>query len=768
MDVIRRKFLLLLLFFIAVPSPLMAADPCSQTPTTRCLINLAAPDINIIPEDKREPWQRLYEQFLVDEVLGIFERGDMDALWLSLDTITSTAVRSQAVAEISHRMTKSGDKQLLELIWEMDSDLTRLLLMLRVIDDLLKSGYRDLAEKVYVDAQFVFRRLGDDELSDNIYKKMISAAKKFDDTLLLSTLADGYQRRMAGKADPAVLMRSGAYAQALQVASRTLEGKERANYMQRIATGWLTKRGEQALLTSVTSASDVMFRAAAMLALGKHARNELKNPILAEEYLTKAVHHADIIESIPARDELYEDIGREYRKLAKEDKLDLDEKIFALAKKITDFDDSISLQFETISLHLESKDFARAEAILQRENDPILSSVYHYILAEMAREAGDISTAIVEIQETQRFIDTTEHKELRYELKHEMGKFLRKVGDAAGAINAYQEAATLALELPLEKRLKALNECAKQLRRLGAEQEAAAISAMLANEISTSGNDAASMAAIINFIPALSGQGVSTQISQRLYEMESLLQDEALVKFFMKRAESSHDEGKRQATLRFLNMALQQAVSEQQIRSSLDKGLDFFNNSETFSLRLSLLQHPAIPDALLQKILQKYFQKYLKNKERGDLARAEALAELMPEEKRFDALAALLAHVVDEGDKKVTLRLYTQLQQLVKEKPQFKVPLLELMIDEYDHALAIHYKDDVEKMIAALVDRGAVLYLRALQLKWHARLSSVGRGEMRQTISREMLQLATLSTAAERGRRAMTYLLFARALSDSH
>ena len=72
------------------------------------------------------------------------------------------------------------------------------------------------------------------------------------------------------------------------------------------------------------------------------------------------------------------------------------------------------------------------------------------------------------------------------------------------------------------------------------------------------------------------------------------------------------------------------------------------------------------------------------------------------------------------------------------------------------------------KMIATLDDRGAVLYFRALQLKWQARLSIVKRGEMQDKISKMMPQLATLSTATERGWRAMIYILFANALGDSY
>ena len=760
MDVIMRNISFLLLLMSVFSSPLMAAASCTQIPTTSCLTKLAAPDINAIPEDKREHWQWIYEQLLVDETLSIFHSGDMDAVWLSLDKIQSESARSDAVILISNSLAETGDEQLLEFIWEMDSDLTRLNLMLSVINVLLKQGHTEMAEKVYEDAQFVFRRLGNDELSDRLYKKMISAAKKFDDTLLLSTLADDYQKRMAGDADPNVLVRSGAYAQALQVVSETLQGKDRALRMQSIATGWLSNKGEPALLDSVASSSDQMFRAAAMYALGRHARSELNNPALAEEYLTKAEHYTDNLESVPARDELYDDIGREYRKLAKNDKLDLDGKMLAMAKKITDWEDAMSLQFEVVGIHMEAKDFARAEAIVQRESNPVLSGFYHYFLAEQARESGDASTAMVEIHEAQRLLQVTDNKELRYELSYDVGKFLHKLDDDDGAIKTFQEAALLALELPLKKRLKSLKSCARKLHELGAEQEAAAIFDMLVNEISASGNDAASMEAIIAFLPDLSGRGVSAQISQRLYEMESLLQGEALVKFYMKRAESSHDEGDREATLRFLNMALQQAGTEQLIKSCLDKGLDFFDNSETFPLRLSLLQHPSIPDLLLQKMLQKYVKEYLEN---DNFTKAEMMAELMPETDQFKALTEMLARAVDQHFEETSHRIYTQLQQQIREKSHLKVQLLELMVDDYEHALAIHYKDDVEKMITALDDRGAVLYFRALHVKWQARLSFIKRGEMRDKISKMMPQLATLSSTTERGWRAMIYLLLAAA-----
>ena len=180
---------------------------------------------------------------------------------------------------------------------------------------------------------------------------------------------------------------------------------------------------------------------------------------------------------------------------------------------------------------------------------------------------------------------------------------------------------------------------------------------------------------------------------------------------------------------------------------------------------LKQLQFNQYPAKLLQKMLQKYFSKYLK---KDDYTKAEAMAELMPEEKQFDALAALLARAVEKGSVILSRRIYAQLRQQVREQPRLKMQLLELMIDRFAHVLAIHYKDDVDNMIAALVDRGAVLYFRALHVKWQARLSLIKLGELQDKIRDMMPQAATLSSTTERGWRAMIYLLFANVLSDSH
>jgi len=108
------------------------------------------------------------------------------------------------------------------------------------------------------------------------------------------------------------------------------------------------------------------------------------------------------------------------------------------------------------------------------------------------------------------------------------------------------------------------------------------------------------------------------------------------------------------------------------------------------------------------------------------------------------------------------------LRQQVRQQPRLKMQLLELMIDRFAHVLAIHYKDDVDTMIASLVYRGAVLYFRALHVKWQARLSLIKLGELQDKIRDMMPQAATLSSTTERGWRAMIYLLFANVLGDSY
>ncbi len=767
MDVVLRTLSLLLL--LAISSTLMAAPSCIKAPTTSCLMELAAADMNAIAETERERWQRLYDSLLIDEVLHVFNQGDIEGVWRSLDKIKSEQARTQAVESIIGQLVQSADERLLQFVWEMESDVSRLYLMLNVLDELLKNGHRLLAEKVYEDAQFVFRRMSSDELTDRIYNKMISAAKKFDDRLLLSSLANDYQKRMAGKVDPSLLLRSGAYAKAVEAANTTLQGTNLSARIQIIAQSWLNNRGEQELLRSVDSSRDELFRAGAMYVLGRHARNELKEPLLAEEYLSKAEHYTASIESIPVRDELYDDIGRQYRQLAKNDDLDMDDRILALAKKIDDWEKSIGLQFELLGFHVETKDFARAEAIVRRENRPHLSAVYHYILAESSRESGDTTTALMEIHAAQRFMRETDNKELSYELTYEVGNFLHKLNDEDGAINSYQEAAAEAMALPLAKRLRALKSCARKLRQLGAAQAAQTVMNILANEMKNSGDDAAAMKVVVGLFPELLEEGVSPQISQRLYELESRLDGEALVRFYMKRAEHSEGEGDRESTLRFLNMALQQANTETLIKSCLDRGLELLKGDNAFSMRLALLQHPSIPNTRQQEVLQELFGQYLK---KNDYAKAEKIAELMPEEEGFVRQIALLADTVDEKADFISQRIYAKLMQRVREKPHLKMQLLEKMIGDFEYALAIHYKDDIEKMIAAMDeqgdDRGAVLYVRALQLKWEGLLTGVEKDVTRGRVSTMMPRVAGLTTAAERGRRSMIYLLFASALSTPH
>lgn len=738
----------------------MAADTCTEAPTTSCLIALAFADMNAITEEKHERWQGLYDDLLIDEVLRIFDTGDIEAVWLALDKIKSSNARTDAVTRIAYRMSQSGDERILEFIWEMDRDDSRLDLMLRVIDELLKKGHKRLAEKVYDDAQFVFRRLSAAELTDRIYDRMISLAKKFDDSLLLSTLANDYQQRMAGKTGINVLMRSGAYEQARQLANETLSDKELPFRMEMIAASWLGKRGEQALLSSVESSGDELFRASAMLALGKHARRELNDPLQAQGYLLKAERYVDGIASSVVRDELYDDIARQYLKLATKEKLEVDRVILAMAKKVGDPEKSVTLQLEVIAIHVGARDYAQAERIVERENSPVLSAIYYYLLAETARESGDTSAAISAIHQAQDFMLQNDSQDLSFELSYEMGTFLHKLEDDSGAIKAFQEAAQLARALPFKKRLEALKKCEEKLLALGAEQEAQAVMASLVREIRSSGDDAATIKVVLGFLPRLSNKDVSPQITQKLYELESQLQGDALVDFYMQRAKSSHDEGDNPATLRFLNMALQQARSDKRIDSCLQQGLEFFEAKELFPLRLSLLQHPSIPYDQQQTIVQRLFEQYLEDEH---LAWAETVAELMSEDEQFMALIALLSNATANHKAALARRLYAQIMQRVAEKPHLKTPLLDEMIGNYEQALAVHYRDDIEKMVAALDDRGERLYFRALQLQ----VLRQPAAEKLDVIRKMMPELTTLSTVAERGRRAMIYLLFASALNPS-
>ena len=136
---------------------------------------------------------------------------------------------------------------------------------------------------------------------------------------------------------------------------------------------------------------------------------------------------------------------------------------------------------------------------------------------------------------------------------------------------------------------------------------------------------------------------------------------------------------------------------------------------------------------------------------------AQDLIELMDEEAQLGALTDLLARAHSSGDEQTAKQLYSLLNQHVEKFPHLKLQLLERLIRHYEFALAQHYREDIEKIIAAMDDEGRRLYYRAMQFSPEREVSE-GRHKAVTAMVPQVLALA------DQGRRAIIMIMLANAL----
>ncbi len=711
---LRRTLSILLLS--GLPLLLPADEGCINTPTTSCLLQLIGEDIHAISdEDDGERWRRRYQELQHADIIREFEKSGLDAVMPRILRMEPSASRSAVINAISRSLAHDGDKRVLQLIWEGSDDASLLEAMLEAITSALVAGHQELAEKLFDDARSLFSRIVSAVPNATLFNKMKRVARSFDDEQLLEGLQYEYRSAViASSNNHRELREAGAYHQGLQSAMQGPPGRERLQAVLSLSRDWRKYWGEENLQHEMLQEHTSLFKAASMYTLANHALRVEKNPDKALGYLDQAEGYSDGVDSREEQQRLYIEIADEYEEIARKYDVDIADRAMTLGSKIEDWEESLTMQLMVIMGPIERKDFAQAQLIAEREDRPLVWSIYHFFIAEQARDADDSAGVIYHVDEAARYLLQVEQAELRVDALKELGQMLRKIEHHEAARTLFLQAAKESESLPPKERINALEECASELLKVGANPDAERVLRLahqLLNEVNEPKERVKALANLNELMVRDDLQNIS---GDYYFALEASLQGEALVDYYMMRAERSSMLGEHPAALNFITLALQQATGEAMLNRVLSKGVDLFKSSEQFPLLLSLLQHPAITPSQRDKEIHRIIDKRLKKS--YDAQPLIPLIELLGEEEQVASFTRLLNYAHERNEDKLVGVLYARLKQMVKKRPALRMVLLDAMLSEQHQPLLQHYHKVLERHIAAQGRAEQQLYYRVMML----------------------------------------------------
>lgn len=707
----RTIFLTLLLALLPIYT--VANEACIESPSTACMLQLIGEDIHAISdEDEGEIWRRRYWELQRMDIMREFDSSGLDAVMPRIVRMYPSTERADLITSISRKLAHDGDKRVLQLVWESSEDSDSLEAMLEAVKSALIAGYRELAEQLFDDARFLFARIIAESANSKLFNKIKRVSLMFRDEQLLEALRYEYRSAVVARSNnDRELREAGAYRQGLEFALQGEAGPERFRAVSSISRDWMKEWGAESLENEMLQEHPALFKAASMYVMGNHVLRNDKDPERALVYFDRAVVYAEGISSAAERDELYKEIVEGYEEMARKHDIDIIERATTLGEKVEDYEVSLNFQVVAIMTPMERKDFAQALAIVERENKPLLWVIYYYLLAELAKDSGDNAAVINHLQEARRYIEQLEPAQLRAEAMRELGELLRKVDDYEGARALFMQSVEASTALQGDERFNTLKKAARELEKLGALDDAREVLQM-ADQVIRSIEEPADRVKKLSDLSELQAEVGQQEISQEYYmELEASLHGEALVDYYLMRAQQSEREGQLQLVFNFFSQALQLTSDEDKLEKVLKQGMKMFKSHDQQQLLLSLLQHPSIPSAVQEEAVLAVFNDRVR--EIHDEEFLYSLIDLLDEELQLKTLVRLL-HFAHEQGHPLADELPSHIQRMLEERQRLRSSYLEAMLDMRNLSLIEHYRDELLRHIDALDSVGEQLFFQAM------------------------------------------------------